>query len=519
MKISTAGAKHEIQQKGNADAKDDYNSSNEDYSDDGDEDADSYRPGGYHPVEIGEVYNKRYKIVEKMGWGHFSTVWLCLDLHVQKANASKDNKEVVKRPLFVAMKIQKSASHYRDAAFDEIELLQSTVVATTKEEVVKEHGAGYNSRVVILLDDFEHIGPNGRHVCMVFEMLGENLLRVIKNFNYKGMNIEIVRNFTREICIGLDFLHRHCQIIHTDLKPENVLVAIPTEPKESSLKSLLTPTNIVSTKTDKKSGSGQHKHMKKATTGGGGEKDKPPTSEQKKKMKRKNKKKRQKAKRSDKNLPPLKDDKINKNNPFVLSAADELKEMALMEKASIPVAAGVISVPATTTAYTPAGAASVIKDSAGPAISLKINTKLDVLENSLDEWNVDDDVSTASLDLTGSSYQVSLESLSPPYKQSKGRQNAFSQVVLRSRESQPWLKHTLLAAINFRSMDYMSEMLNDMTLDSPDGDLPSRTLSSEGKLLATPPSPLGLSAIDPKSFSYPSGAMWTVIHMVSLLNL
>lgn len=546
-----AGAKHEINQKGNADAKDDYNSSNEDYSDDGDEDADSYKVGGYHPVEIGEIYNKRYQIVEKMGWGHFSTVWLCLDLQVQKeANRSKDKdkdndkgSEVdAKRPLYVAMKIQKSASHYRDAAFDEIELLQSTVVATTKEEVVKEHGAGYNSRVVILLDDFEHKGPNGKHVCMVFEMLGENLLRVIKNFNYKGMNMEIVRNFTREICIGLDFLHRHCQIIHTDLKPENILVATPCEPKESSLKSLLEISSTMAGggggKTEKKSN--QHKQAKKTnavnasgSSGGGGEKEnnnnggnKPPTAEQKKKLKRKNKKKRQKAKRSEKNLPPLKgqgpsDDKDmdaqnNNNNLFVLSPADELKEMALMEKASLPVASmqgrGGGEAP-TTSATSNAGAG------AGAGVgSLEISTdKLDdTLDNSLDDWNLDDDVSTSSLDMTGSSYQVSLGSLSPPYKQSK-RPSAFSQVVLRSRESQPWLKHTLLAAINCRSMQYTSEMMEDMQLDSPYGGGGEVPLSPPPSDYPQPslPCPLGLSAIDSETFSYPPGNMWTVIHMVS----
>lgn len=34
--------------------------SGEDYTDDEDEGEDGYRPGGYHPVKIGEVYNQRY---------------------------------------------------------------------------------------------------------------------------------------------------------------------------------------------------------------------------------------------------------------------------------------------------------------------------------------------------------------------------------------------------------------------------------------------------------------------------
>jgi len=37
-------------------------------------------PGGYYPVQIGDLFNGRYHVVRKLGWGHFSTVWLCWDL-------------------------------------------------------------------------------------------------------------------------------------------------------------------------------------------------------------------------------------------------------------------------------------------------------------------------------------------------------------------------------------------------------------------------------------------------------
>lgn len=37
-------------------------------------------PGGYYPVKIGDLFNGRYHVVRKLGWGHFSTVWLCWDI-------------------------------------------------------------------------------------------------------------------------------------------------------------------------------------------------------------------------------------------------------------------------------------------------------------------------------------------------------------------------------------------------------------------------------------------------------
>jgi serine/threonine-protein kinase SRPK3 len=36
--------------------------------------------GGYHPVYVGEKFKQgRYVVLKKLGWGHFSTVWLVLD--------------------------------------------------------------------------------------------------------------------------------------------------------------------------------------------------------------------------------------------------------------------------------------------------------------------------------------------------------------------------------------------------------------------------------------------------------
>ncbi|KAH8056697.1 hypothetical protein JL721_9981 [Aureococcus anophagefferens] len=191
------------------------------------EGSEGYRVGGYHPVALGDVFNGRYTVVEKLGWGHFSTVWMVRDALSQALGT----------PRLVALKVQKSASHYTDAALDEIDLLRhARRVADDEAQAWAEGGTGpcgetdpaeTSSRVVRLLDHFEHSGPNGRHVCMVFEMLGANLLSVIRKSEYRGLPIDSVRDVCRQICMGLDFLHRRCSIIHTDLKPENVLLKAP----------------------------------------------------------------------------------------------------------------------------------------------------------------------------------------------------------------------------------------------------------------------------------------------------
>ena len=59
---------------------------------------------------------------------------------------------------------------------------------------------------------------------MVFELLGSNLLDLIKLHGYRGIPAPAVKCITRQILQALDFLHKKCGVIHTDIKPENILL-------------------------------------------------------------------------------------------------------------------------------------------------------------------------------------------------------------------------------------------------------------------------------------------------------
>lgn len=85
---------------------------------------------------------------------------------------------------------------------------------------------------------------------MVFEVLGHNLLKLITKSNYRGIPLENVKIITRQVSLkaeimtvwefitiichlislkileSLHYLHSKCKIIHTDLKPENVLMCV-----------------------------------------------------------------------------------------------------------------------------------------------------------------------------------------------------------------------------------------------------------------------------------------------------
>ena len=166
---------------------------------DTEESSSDYRLGGYHAVHLGERFNGRYVILRKLGWGHFSTVWL---VHDEETS------------LQAALKVVKSAEHYTAAARDEVLILQH----------VRDLDGSDAHHCCRMLDSFDHRGPHGVHVCMVFEVLGDNLLSLIRHYDHDGIPLGIVKKLSREILEGLAFLHDECGVIHTDLKPENVML-------------------------------------------------------------------------------------------------------------------------------------------------------------------------------------------------------------------------------------------------------------------------------------------------------
>ncbi|KAM0425740.1 hypothetical protein ACHAPT_008988 [Fusarium lateritium] len=113
-----------------------------------------YRPGGYHPVHLGDAYNNgQYKVIRKLGEGSYSTVWLTHDM---------------KNSRYVALKI-----------------LVSEISGSTNELRILRHisqvAAEQSSRFITrLLDEFEHTGPNGTHRCLVLEPMGPSVNTMVE---------------------------------------------------------------------------------------------------------------------------------------------------------------------------------------------------------------------------------------------------------------------------------------------------------------------------------------------------
>jgi serine/threonine-protein kinase SRPK3 len=158
-----------------------------------------YKKGGYYPVSIGEIFNNRYRIIKKIGWGVFSTVWIAYDY--KESN------------IFKVLKIQQANESERSVSQDEIDIAKKINI---------EFGCK-------LIENFMQESMFGNHLVLVFNLFGENLLSVIRNYHYNGINERVVKKITLKLLQILQHIHEDIGIIHTDIKPENILISKPSK--------------------------------------------------------------------------------------------------------------------------------------------------------------------------------------------------------------------------------------------------------------------------------------------------
>ncbi|GIK01780.1 hypothetical protein Aspvir_005821 [Aspergillus viridinutans] len=155
----------------------------------------------YYPVQIGEVFNSRYQVLTKLGFGSSSTVWLCRDLHNER---------------YLVLKV-----HVRTR-----QQLPEVQISKHLKAIKEFHGGEKYVRLV--LDSFEVPGPYGVHPCLLYEPAGIDIRDYIHCLEGDALPEDLLRPTLRFILIALDYLHQ-ANVIHTDVQPNNILLGIDDE--------------------------------------------------------------------------------------------------------------------------------------------------------------------------------------------------------------------------------------------------------------------------------------------------
>lgn len=174
-----------------------------------------------YQVVPGDMLGGHYKVDESLGKGSFGQVV-----------SATDSRTGAK----VAVKVIKNKDAFRRQARTEIRLLELLNKKDPDDQWCigesaegERWGVAQESRVprppltVRFLETFDHIG----HTCIVFEHLSYNLYELIRKTHFRGVALQLIRKFARQILKSLAYLALpEVDIIHCDLKPENILFRV-----------------------------------------------------------------------------------------------------------------------------------------------------------------------------------------------------------------------------------------------------------------------------------------------------
>uniref|UniRef100_A0A7S2ZDH3 Protein kinase domain-containing protein n=1 Tax=Rhodosorus marinus TaxID=101924 RepID=A0A7S2ZDH3_9RHOD len=150
---------------------------------------------GYYVFRPGELLEGRYRVMNTMGKGVFSTVIRAQDVRSQQDFAVKAirNNDVMLR-----------------AGQKEIAILKK----------LNETDPQGKRHCVKFLESFQHKG----HLCLVFECLDVNLRELLRKYGSgRGISMQGVRIYASQMLSALYLLQKN-KVIHADIKPDNIMV-------------------------------------------------------------------------------------------------------------------------------------------------------------------------------------------------------------------------------------------------------------------------------------------------------
>lgn len=167
---------------------------------------------------IGEVLNKKYIVIKKLGRGSYASVWMAVNKDTKKPYAIKINNTY-----------DMCEGKTEVLLLERFRNLEIPNIVEIIEYFVCDPIGNYASKTLMK-----------KHVCIVMELMACSLYDLMKHNYSDGLPIKYVKTIGKQLLTALSKIHDH-GYIHTDIKPENILVVGMSIDNEQLLEQLISP--------------------------------------------------------------------------------------------------------------------------------------------------------------------------------------------------------------------------------------------------------------------------------------
>jgi serine/threonine protein kinase len=140
-----------------------------------------YEPRGYHPINIGDILHQRYRVVDNLGYGSFSTIWLAQDTALSR---------------YVAVKVGTASSDNKEA----------DILSKLSNPTLQDGNRG-RDMIQRVFDRFSIHGLNGTYPCSVTSAARCSL----SDINQAALGVyrlPVVRSFAAQLVLALAYMHK-----------------------------------------------------------------------------------------------------------------------------------------------------------------------------------------------------------------------------------------------------------------------------------------------------------------------
>lgn len=176
-----------------------------------------YKPEQFYPVHVGETLNSAFKVLGKLGYGAYSTSWLCRNLKYAilkvfpglSADPPNRNQDYVAIKVCTQEAARSTRLHRELQFYEHVSSIDSKHIGT--------------AFIRPLFEVFAISTPTGQHLCLVHPPMH----MTIRELQYKNpshrLNEPLMKWMLLNTFRALSFLHDEAHVVHTGMNLDSVM--------------------------------------------------------------------------------------------------------------------------------------------------------------------------------------------------------------------------------------------------------------------------------------------------------